>query len=156
MIFHVVAVGKLRDPNVRALCEEYAGRSNRYNRLQIHEVPNKAAKSKTREGILREEAIALLKAVPADARLVALARSGDRCDSSTFSARLKEWRQSGRDLAFVIGGAYGLDDRVRQRCDLELSLSDMTFPHEMARLMLLEQIYRANTILKGEPYHKGA
>ena len=97
----------------------------------------------------------MLKAVPANARLVALGRGGDRCGSRRFASRLSEWRESGRDLVFLIGGAYGLDTTLRERCEVELSLSDMTFPHEVARLMLLEQIYRGNTIIKGEPYHKG-
>ena len=155
MIFHIVAVGRVRDPNLRAMCEDYATRANRYSKLRIREVPDGARRSKEPETILREEAAALLKAVPANARLVALGRGGDRCGSRRFASRLSEWRESGRDLVFLIGGAYGLDTTLRERCEVELSLSDMTFPHEVARLMLLEQIYRGNTILKGEPYHKG-
>ncbi len=155
MIFHIVAVGRVRDPNLRAMCEDYATRANRYSKLRIREVPDGARRSKEPETILREEAAALLKAVPANARLVALGRGGDRCSSRRFASRLSEWRESGRDLVFLIGGAYGLDTTLRERCEVELSLSDMTFPHEVARLMLLEQIYRGNTIIKGEPYHKG-
>jgi 23S rRNA (pseudouridine1915-N3)-methyltransferase len=128
---------------------------SRYSKLRIHEVPDGTRKSKVSETVLREEATALLKAVPANARLVALVRGGDRCGSRRFASRLSEWRESGRDLVFLIGGAYGLDTTVRERCEVELSLSDMTFPHEVARLMLLEQMYRGNTILQGEPYHKG-
>jgi len=155
MMFHLVAVGRVRDPNLRAMCEHYATRVCRYSKLRIHEVPDGTRKSKEPEAVLRDEATALLKAVPANARLVALVRGGDRCGSRRFASRLKEWRESGRDLVFLIGGAYGLGTAVRERCEVELSLSDMTFPHEVARLMLLEQIYRGNTILKGEPYHKG-
>ena len=76
-------------------------------------------------------------------------------DSRAFAAALDRWRQAGRDLAFVVGGAYGLDESLQQQCDEIIRLSDMTLPHELARLVLLEQIYRGNTILKGEPYHKG-
>ena len=155
MMFHIVAVGRVRDPNLRAMCEDYVTRVSRYSKLRIHEIPDGARKSKEPQTVLREEAAALLKAVPAHARLVALAQGGERCGSRRFAARLNEWRESARDLAFLIGGAYGLDAALRQRCELELSMSDMTFPHEVARLMLLEQIYRGNTILKGEPYHKG-
>ena len=155
MIFHVMAVGKLRDSNVRALCEDYAQRASRYAKLRIHEVPDKTRKGKTPERALREEADALLKALPSNARWVALSRAGERCDSRAFADRLNEWRRGGRDLVFVIGGAYGLDETLRQRCEMTLSLSNMTFPHELTRLLLLEQIYRGNTILKGEPYHKG-
>ena len=155
MMFHIVAVGRVRDPNLRAMCEDYATRVSRYSKLRIREVPDGGRKSKEPVTVLREEGAALLKAVPANARMVALGRRGDRCDSRRFASRLNEWRESGRDLVFLIGGAYGLDAAVREKCEVELSLSHMTFPHEVARLMLLEQIYRGNTILKGEPYHKG-
>ena len=155
MVFHIVAVGRVRDPNMRAMCEEYASRSRRYIKLELHEVFDRTRTSKQREQILRDEGAALLKAVPDHARVVALSRDGDRCDSGTLATRLREWQHSGRDLAFVIGGAHGLDQAVRKRSDVVLRLSDMTFPHEMARLMLLEQLYRGNTILRGEPYHKG-
>ena len=76
-------------------------------------------------------------------------------NSQDFAGRLEGWQREGRDVAFVIGGAFGLDASVRQACEETISLSDMTFPHELARVMLLEQIYRGNTILRGEPYHKG-
>ena len=155
MMFHIVAVGRVRDPNLRAMCEDYAARVSRYSKLRIHEIPDGARRSKEPATVLREEAAALLKAVPANARLIALVRGGEQCGSRRFASRLNEWRESGRDLVFLIGGAYGLDTAVRERCEVELSLSHMTFPHEVARLMLLEQIYRGNTILKGEPYHQG-
>jgi 23S rRNA (pseudouridine1915-N3)-methyltransferase len=87
--------------------------------------------------------------------LVALSRSGRQLDSRAFAAALDQWRQDPQDLAFLIGGAYGLGDAVQDRCDDAIRLSDLTLPHELARLVLLEQIYRGNTILKGEPYHKG-
>ena len=88
------------------------------------------------------------------ARLVALSRTGRQLDSRAFAMALDQWRQNPRDLAFLVGGAYGLGDAVQERCDDAIRLSDLTLPHELARVVLLEQIYRGNSILKGEPYHK--
>ena len=155
MVFHVVAVGRVRDAGLNAACADYVGRIRRYAKLEIHEVPDGTRRSKSREGVLREEAAALGKAIPRAARLVALSRGGRQLDSRGFAAALDGWRQAGRDLAFLVGGAYGLDEALQGRCDEVIRVSDMTLPHELARLVLLEQIYRGNTILKGEPYHKG-
>ncbi len=155
MMFHVVAVGRVRNPSLRAACEDYLERSHRYIKLRMREVPDGARGSKSRTVVLREEAKAILRATPSNARLVALSRSGRQLDSRAFAAALDQWRQNPQDLAFLIGGAYGLGDAVQDRCDDAIRLSDLTLPHELARLVLLEQIYRGNTILKGEPYHKG-
>ena len=95
MIFHIVAVGRVRDPNLRAMCEDYATRVNRYSKLQIREVPDGARRSKKPEMVLREEAAALLKAIPANARLVALGRRGDRWGSRRFASRLNNSRRPG-------------------------------------------------------------
>ncbi|MCZ6917182.1 MAG: 23S rRNA (pseudouridine(1915)-N(3))-methyltransferase RlmH [Gemmatimonadetes bacterium] len=154
MTFHVVAVGRVRNRDLATLCDDYAARTRHYAKLEIHEIPDKSRQAKDPARALREEGRALLRAIP-DARLVALCRDGRRVDSRAFAGRLERWQQDGRDLAFVIGGAFGLDTAVRQACEEAISLSDMTYPHEVARLMLLEQIYRGHTILRGEPYHKG-
>jgi len=156
MVFHVVAVGRVRDPGLSAACEDYAERTRHYAKLEIHEVPDGTRRSKSREAVLRGEAEALGRAVPQAARLVALSRSGRQLDSRGFAAALDRWRQAGRDLAFLVGGAYGLHEELQRRCDEVIRLSDLTLPHDLARLVLLEQIYRGNTILRGEPYHKGA
>jgi 23S rRNA (pseudouridine1915-N3)-methyltransferase len=97
----------------------------------------------------------LLRAVPSDALLVALTRDGQEMTSVDFARHLEEWQRRNRDVAFVIGGAHGLDAAVLDAADQRLSLSPMTLPHEIARLTLLEQLYRACTIIRGEPYHKG-
>ncbi len=154
MMFHVVAVGRVRNRDLAALCDDYAARTRHYTKLEIHEIPAKRRQANNPTTVLREEGKALLRAVP-DARLVALSRDGGRMNSQDFAGRLEGWQREGRDVAFVIGGAFGLDASVRQACEEAISLSDMTFPHELARVMLLEQIYRGNTILRGEPYHKG-
>ncbi len=155
MVFHIVAVGRVRNFGFSTACDDYVGRVRHYTKLHIHEVPDGSRRSKSPKVILHEEAEALLEAAPSNARLVAVSRGGCQLDSRAFAAKLDKWRQVGRDLAFFIGGAYGLDGSLQRRCDETLRLSDMTLPHELARLVLLEQIYRGNTILKGEPYHKG-
>ncbi len=155
MVFHVVAVGRVRNASLRAACEDYLERSQRYIKLQVREVAG-ARGSKSKTVVLREEGHAILRAAPSNARLVALSRTGRQLDSRAFAMALDQWKQHQRDLAFLIGGAYGLGDAVRERCDDAIRLSDLTLPHELARVVLLEQIYRGNTILKGEPYHKRA
>ena len=104
----------------------------------------------------REEAESIIRAIPDRAHTVALTREGAQPDSRVFAQRVGRWREAARDVAFVVGGAYGLDGRILKQAAERISLSSMTFPHEVARLLLLEQLYRGNTILRGEPYHKGA
>ncbi len=101
------------------------------------------------------EGQALRHAVPDGARTVALTRRGRRCSSEDFARRLGTWQREARDVALVIGGAHGLDAEVLETADDRLRLSSLTLPHDLARLVLLEQLYRACTILRGEPYHKG-
>lgn len=154
MTFHVVAVGRVRNRDLAALCNDYAERIKHYAKLEIHEIAERNRRVKNPVEAKREDAKALLRAVP-DARCVALSRDGTRVGSRAFADRLEGWQRDGRDVAFLIGGAFGLDASVHQSCEESLSLSDMTFPHELARVMLLEQLYRGHTILRGEPYHKG-
>ena len=104
--------------------------------------------------IKRQEATALLAALPAKSLLVMLDQDGETLDSVGLSARLAQWQDSGRPLAFVIGGAEGLDASVRTRADAALSLGKLTWPHLLARVMLAEQLYRAQAIAAGHPYHR--
>lgn len=152
MRLHIVAVGKLKAGPHLALARHYADRLAWP--LAIREVEEKrplpAAELKEREGAL------LLAAVPAGAVLVALDEHGRSLTSAAFAQKLAQWRDAGAsDLAFLIGGADGLADRVRQKAQLVLSLGTMTWPHLLARGMLLEQLYRAQQILAGHPYHRG-
>ena len=105
--------------------------------------------------LMRREAELLRAAIPAAARLIALDMGGKSLPSEKFAALLGRWRDDGtRDLAFVIGGAEGLDGTLRAAADLTLSLGAMTWPHMLVRVMLAEQLYRAQTILTGHPYHR--
>lgn len=155
MVVYVVAVGRLTDPGLAACCEEYARRIRKAVKLEIREVRTPAGRLRPSER-LKLEGERLLEAIPQNARLVGLTRLGTAESSEQFARRLARWIEQGRDLAFVIGGAYGLGSRVLQRCDFKFSLSQLTFPHQLARLILLEQLYRALTILAGSPYHKAA
>jgi 23S rRNA (pseudouridine1915-N3)-methyltransferase len=152
MRLHIVAVGKLKAGPHAALVRHYAERLAWP--LAVREVEEKrplpAAELKEREGAL------LLAAVPPGAVLVSLDERGRTLASAAFAQKLAQWRDGGTsDLAFVIGGADGLAEAVRQKAQLVLSLGAMTWPHLLVRGMLLEQLYRAQQILAGHPYHRG-
>ena len=141
MRYHVVAVGRLRNAGLRATCDEYLKRLRRYARVEEREVRDEAR---------------LPEAIPGEARLVALSRRGETWSSTELARRTSGWDQDGRDVAFAIGGAAGLTAALLRRAERVWSLSPLTFPHELARVILLEQLYRAFTIRRGEPYHRGS
>jgi 23S rRNA (pseudouridine1915-N3)-methyltransferase len=155
MVFHILAVGRVRDAALREACEKYASRADRYFKLKIVEVSDAGRGTRAAAEARRMEGTALLKKIPPGTTAVALTREGESEDSPGFADRMARWQLDAHDVVFVIGGAGGLDPAVIARCDGKLSLSRWTLPHELARVVLLEQIYRAGTILKGEPYHKG-
>lgn len=155
MVLRVVAVGRVRDAALREACARYASRAARYFRLEVVEVRDAGRGARDPAAARRAEAAALAAAVPDGSRLVALTRAGRAESSEAFAQRVARWREEARDVALLLGGAFGLDPRLLDRCDDTLSLSALTLPHELARLVLLEQLYRAGTILRGEPYHKG-
>ena len=155
MRLHLVAVGRVKDPALREACDGYATRIGRYQRLEVTEVREARRPDPDADTARRLEGGTLLAAVPAECRLVALTRHGRAWSSEGLASAIERWQMEGRDVAFVIGGAHGLHDDVVRRADLALALSAFTLPHELARLVLLEQLYRACTILRGEPYLKG-
>jgi 23S rRNA (pseudouridine1915-N3)-methyltransferase len=153
MVFHMVAVGRVRNAALREACEAYQTRASRYFKLEISEIPDSGRRPANEA--LRIEGAALARRIPRGALAVALTREGKSEDSPSFARRLRRWQEEARDVAFLIGGAFGLERGLLDRCDGRLSLSPWTLPHELARLVLLEQLYRAGTLLAGEPYHKG-
>ncbi len=155
MAFHVLAVGRVRDAALRDACASYESRAGRYFKLKVLEVPDSARAGKAPADARKAEGAAILKRIPAEAIAVGLTREGESEDSPGFADRMSRWQREARDVYFLIGGAGGLDDAVFNRCNGQLRLSEWTLPHELVRVVLLEQIYRAGTILKGEPYHKG-
>lgn len=155
MVFHVVAVGRMRDTALRAACDEYLRRVGRTARIELHEVAEAGRAGGTPARTRRIEGERLHRAAPREAVRVALTRGGRACTSEQFARRVGRWREGARDVAFLLGGAHGLPDSLLEDAGNALSLSPLTLPHELARLVLLEQLYRAGTILRGEPYHKG-
>jgi 23S rRNA (pseudouridine1915-N3)-methyltransferase len=152
----ICAVGRARTGPLRALYEDYAARidgTRLFGRIELREVEERravpAAELKAREADL------LSRSIPKGATLVALDARGQSLTSEAFAGRLGKWRDSGvADLAFVIGGADGLDKSLIDAAALVLSLGAMTWPHLLVRAMLAEQVYRAATILQGHPYHR--
>ncbi|MDH3456631.1 MAG: 23S rRNA (pseudouridine(1915)-N(3))-methyltransferase RlmH [Gemmatimonadota bacterium] len=155
MRLRVFAVGRLREPSIRDVCEDYTQRIQRYLSFEVREVREAGHSDRDAAEARRVEATALLRAVPSGHKVVALTRTGTALTSEEVAALLASWQREQRDVAIVVGGAHGLDRSVLDTADDSLSLSPMTLPHELARLVLFEQLYRACTILRGEPYHKG-
>jgi 23S rRNA (pseudouridine1915-N3)-methyltransferase len=154
MTVHLLAAGKVTGAGLREACDDYARRVNRHLRLVIREV--RVGPAHAPPGVrTRVEGKRLLAALPRGARAIALTRAGQPETSVSFARKLAAWRMQGTDVAFLIGGAHGLAGEVLQRCDARMSLSALTLPHEIARLVFLEQLYRAGTIIQGTPYHKG-
>jgi 23S rRNA (pseudouridine1915-N3)-methyltransferase len=150
----VAVVGKPRDRHLAAAINEYETRAARYWPLEIAEVREASGRGVNAPEVRAREGERLLERVPATARLVACDEQGDRLTSSQFATLVAGARDGAQDLAFVIGGAFGLSDEVRKRAGRCIQLAPWTLPHELARLVLAEQIYRAGTIVRGEPYHK--
>lgn len=141
MRYRVVAVGRMRDPALRAACDDYLDRLRHYTKLEEREVKDEAR---------------VLEAVPEGSRLVALTRKGDAWTSGQLAEWTGRWEMDGRDVTFAIGGADTLPDAVLRKAERLWSLSRLTFPHELARVVVYEQLYRAYTIRRGEKYHRGA
>jgi 23S rRNA (pseudouridine1915-N3)-methyltransferase len=150
----VTAVGKPRGEGLAAAIREYETRAARYWPLEVHEVREESARATSADLVREREGERLLAIVPGAAELVACDVGGKPMSSEAFAAWLQGRREAARDVAFVIGGAYGLSAAVSTQARSRLSLSGWTLPHELARLVLAEQLYRAGTIVRGEPYHK--
>jgi 23S rRNA (pseudouridine1915-N3)-methyltransferase len=150
---NIVAVGKLR-PYYREALDDYGKRLRRYAALREHEV-REASRAPNVAAQRLEESERLTSRIPATASLVALARVGAGWTSADLAKQLERWMLAARPLAFVIGGSHGLDASLISRATATWSLGPLTLPHELARIVVAEQLYRAFTILRGEPYHKG-
>lgn len=150
----IAAVGKPRDRHLAAAIDEYETRAARYWPLEVAEVREASGKGVSPDQTREKESERLLERVPDGAVVVVCDERGDRLTSAQFATLLTTTRDRATDLAFVIGGAYGHADSVRARATRMIQLAPWTLPHEMARLVLSEQLYRAGTIARGEPYHK--
>jgi 23S rRNA (pseudouridine1915-N3)-methyltransferase len=157
MILIILAVGKLREAHYKAGVDDYLDRIRHMLPIEQIEVPTGAGESSNGKGTgaIQREAASLEKYLKRDGLIVALDPSGKTMTTTTFA----DWMQTAMNrsaprVTFVVGGAWGLASSIVERADLKLSLSDMTFSHELARLVLAEQLYRAVTLWKGLPYHK--
>jgi len=141
MRYRLVAVGRMKNPALRAACDEYIERLRHYTKVEEREVKEEAR---------------VLGAVPEGTRLVALTRRGEEWTSGQLAEWTGRWEMDGRDVTFAIGGADTLPDEVLRKAERLWSLSQLTLPHEVARVVVYEQLYRAHTIRRGEPYHRGS
>jgi 23S rRNA (pseudouridine1915-N3)-methyltransferase len=137
MRYRVVALGgsRMKSAALRAACDDYLSRIRHYAKIEEREV-NEAR-------------------IPEDSRLIALAREGEAWSSTQLAELVGRWEMDGRDVAFVIGAAAGLPADLVRRAERTWSLGPLTLPHELARVVVYEQLYRAYSIRRGEPYHRG-
>lgn len=155
----ILTVGKVKEKFYRQAIEEFEKRLSRYCKLEIIEVQDEKTPDRASEveemQIKEKEGQRLLKYIREDAWVCALAIEGKMLDSVELSQKMEQIGVGGTShMIFVIGGSLGLAEEVLKRADFKLSFSRMTFPHQLMRVILLEQIYRAYRIMQGEPYHK--
>lgn len=150
----VAVVGKPRDAHIGAAIREYETRAARYWPLEVHEVREEPARAATADLVRMREGERLSDRIGASADVIACDQQGTAFTSDAFARWMQERREAARDIAFVVGGAYGLASHLLARARVRLALAPWTLPHELARLVLAEQLYRAGTIVRGEPYHK--
>ena len=150
----LLVVGKTTDSHIDALIQEYQKRLTHYLPFALQVIPElKNTKALSPEQQKQAEGDLILKGVTANTDLILLDEHGKEFRSIEFADYLQKRMSSGRDVVFVVGGPYGFADTVYQRANGKISLSKMTFSHQMVRLFFVEQSYRAMTILRGEPYH---
>ena len=155
MRIHLLAVGTRMPSWVVEGYREYTRRLPRECSLHLVEIPPaKRHKSLTAEQARQQEGQALLAALPKDCKVVALDVRGKPWSTETLAAQLDDWLVSGRDVALLVGGPDGLSDACLERADQRWSLSALTYPHALVRIVLAEQLYRAWTISTGHPYHR--
>lgn len=144
----IICVGKIKEKFFRDAIEEYVKRISKYTKLEIVEIPDES------DFNLKKEGDKILSKIKDSDYVITLEIEGNSLDSLEFARKIDNNFNSNKNLTFVIGSSYGLDDLVKQRSNYRLSFSKFTFPHQMFRVMLLEQIYRAYKINNNENYHK--
>ncbi len=159
MKIKIIAMGKLKEKHFLSAAGEYAKRLSAFCSLEVIEIPPEKLSDTPSEkeilSVLKTEAASIEKRIPVGALRVAMCIEGKEMPSEDFGSFFNNAAVSGTGcIAFIIGSSYGLDKDLKLSCDRRLSMSQMTFPHELARVMLLEQIYRAFKIIQGSRYHK--
>ncbi len=154
----IITLGKLKEKYLRDAAEEYRKRLSAYSNLEIIELsPEKLSDNPSKKEIdnaLEREADMIFKKIPTGSKIIALCVEGKEISSESFANDIKTACANGTPICFVIGSSYGLADKVKGAADIKMSVSKMTFPHQLFRIMLLEQIYRAFKINEGSTYHK--
>lgn len=151
----VLAIGKIKEAYLKAALVDYEKRIKPYAKLEIVEGPEEDANCGDTAKVLAKEGVFFLRHLQRDVYAIALDLQGKDLTSPALAALLEEkGNLCGQEIAFLIGGSLGLSDKVRERCQCRLSFGKATFPHQLIRVFLLEQIYRCHKILKNEPYHK--
>ena len=151
----IVAVGKIKEKSLSQLIEEYKKRIGAYSKIEIIEVNDEPNDRLSDEKVKEIEGQRIIKQLKKDSYVILLSLKGKQMDSIKFSREIEKINTyNSSHITFVIGGSVGVSEQVEQRADLLLKLSEMTFPHNIARLLILEQIYRAYKILNNETYHK--
>ncbi|WP_353094679.1 23S rRNA (pseudouridine(1915)-N(3))-methyltransferase RlmH [Tissierella praeacuta] len=159
MNIRIVAVGKIKEKYIQEGIKEFTKRLSRYCLLDIVEIDDEKApeslSEKEMEMVKNKEGVKILGKIPQNSFVISLVIEGKQLSSEDLSIKMKELMINGtNDITFIIGGSLGLSKNVINRSDFKLSFSKMTFPHQLMRLILLEQIYRGWRIMRGEPYHK--
>ncbi len=155
----IVAVGKLKEKYLKQGIAEYTKRLGAYAKVEIIEVPDEKAPENMSEAdqetVKRKEGERIVSKISQDAYVISLEIMGQMLTSEKFAEKLEKLMISGKSkIVFVIGGSLGLSQEVMDRSDYAMSFSKMTFPHQLMRLVLVEQVYRGYRIIRGEPYHK--
>jgi 23S rRNA (pseudouridine1915-N3)-methyltransferase len=155
----IIAVGKIKETYLKQALTDYKKRLQRYCKLDIIEVPDEKApqslSKKEEHQVMDKEGEKILSKVPQDSYVIALERKGVSFSSEELANKIEDIQTyNSSHITFIIGGSLGLSNDVRRKADLELSFSSFTFPHQLMRLFLLEQIYRSFRINNNEPYHK--
>lgn len=155
----LICVGKMKEKYYMDAVAEYTKRLRVYCKFELVELPEYRVSDhpsdKEIEAALEKEAYEIEKQIPQGAAVIALCIEGRKKSSVELAKMMEQWAATGKSrLCFLIGGSFGMHASIKQRADLQLSMSDMTFPHHLARVMLVEQIYRGFTICEGTRYHK--
>ena len=155
MKLHILAVGHKMPDWIATGFDEYAKRMPPELRIELREIkPEQRSSGRPAESVMAAERLKIEAALPKNARIVALDERGKDWTIMQLAAALPGWQQDGRDVAFLIGGADGLDPDLKARADMLLRVSSLTLPHAMVRVLLAEQLYRAWTITQNHPYHR--
>ncbi len=154
----LIALGKLKEKYLTEAVAEYKKRLSRYCNFEIIEIepvrlPEKPSENEINNALMKEAEL-VLKKISGDSEVISLCVEGKGFSSPDFAKKIGGYADFGKNITFIIGSSYGLSDKIKKLSNLKLSLSEMTFPHQLFRVMLLEQIYRAFKIIEGSAYHK--